>query len=179
MDKCCTSCLATQTLFAKNAKNNNTRPWELVPDTNSSVKVNFIELIVMEPPQTLSHLSFAFKSTCYHEDIQTHGGAHPEGQVIWYPWSKRVWGGWVLLNNRPGKSWRSPEAIPPSPDHDKGHLFCIRCIYFKRNICKNTVIQRGQRGSQLGSKGLRWKEAWDRGEGHQEIWIALMKDADR
>lgn len=67
----------------------------------------------MEPPQTLSHLSFAFKSTCYHEDIQTHGGAHPEGQVIWYPWSKRVWGGWVLFNNRPSKSWRSPEAIPP------------------------------------------------------------------
>lgn len=47
----------------------------------------------MEPPQTLSHLLFAFKSTCYHEDIQTHVGAHPEGQVIWYPWSKGGGGG--------------------------------------------------------------------------------------
>lgn len=45
----------------------------------------------MEPPQTLSHLSFAFKSTCYHEDIQTQAGAHPEGQVMRYPWNK-WWG---------------------------------------------------------------------------------------
>lgn len=38
---------------------------------------------------------------------------------------------------------------------------------------------REQRESGLGSKEMRWKGARDMGAGHQEVWIALMKDTER
>lgn len=165
-------------LFAKNANYSSTWWRALVPDVNSSVKINLTE-------QTSSHLSYAFTSTCYHEDIQTYTAAHPEGQVIWYPWSKRWGGGWALLNNGHSMFWRSPEAFPPLLFVTKTTSFATDSLIFKRNICTDvraradTNVLRGQRGSGLVLK--KWDERGlvDISPGHQEVWMALMKDGER
>lgn len=124
----------------------------------------------MEPPQPLSHLSFAFKSTCYREDIQTQAGAHPEGQVMRYPWSKRWGGGWALFNNRPSKFWRSPEEISPSPAHNKGHLFCKRCIFFKGIFAKTLWCWEGK-----GEAGLVLKKWDEKGPG---TWVQVTRKSE-
>lgn len=175
---CCASCLATRTLFDKNANNNPTSQWALAPDTNSPAKMNFIDLAVNgAAPRLSSHLLYTFKSTCYHEDVQSRAAVHPEGQVIWYPWSKR-WGGLGFAHQRTRQILAVPWSASPSPARDKGRpLFFWATDDFKRNICTdaNTPMLWGQRG-KLGFKETRWKGA--RGHGW-EVWMALMKDGER
>ena len=133
----------------------------------------------MEPPQTLSHLLFAFKSTCYHQDFQTHVRAHPEGQVIWYPWSTRSWwwwweggGGCVLgfIQQQTQQILTVPWSVSSSPARNKGHPFAKDTFVLKGIFSKTWSCWQGK-----GKAGLVLKK-WD--EKGPETWVQITRNCE-
>lgn len=129
----------------------------------------------MEPSQTLSHLSFAFKSTCYHKDIQTLAGAHPGGQVIWYPWSKRWWlkGGGGFIQQQTQQILAVPWSVPPSPAHNKGRLFCKGAFILNGIFAKKKKKRWCWEGK--GEAGLVLKK-WD--EKGPRTWVQVTRKSE-
>lgn len=177
--KCRASCLATQTPFAKNGKNNNAGPRELVPDINSSVQMNFLELVVNGASPDFVPPVVCFQIHLLSWGHPDSGGSTPRGTGDMIPLKWEVRGVGLSSTTVPASFGGPLKRFPPLLLITKSTSFAKDAFILKGIFAKTLCCWEGKGKAGLVPKKWDEKGPRDMGAGHQEVWIALMKDAKR